>query len=138
MNMVVSLISRMAVFMICARTIIHFRPNRSYERYLKLLAGMMVIVQLFLAGAKILHSDGEEDFEERIQQFAGKMDEEMKGSMKEGDFVDPEYVENEVKRMQEELYESIVPEEEGRESENADRDRNIVEEVEEIGIIIGE
>lgn len=34
--------------MICAQTIVHFRPNESYEKYLKLLVSVMVLIQLFL------------------------------------------------------------------------------------------
>lgn len=34
--------------MICAQAIVQFRPHESYEKYLKLLVGVMVLIQLFL------------------------------------------------------------------------------------------
>ncbi len=32
--------------MICAQTIVHFRPKAVYEKYLKLLLGIMILIQL--------------------------------------------------------------------------------------------
>lgn len=32
--------------MVCAKTILHFKPQQKYDKYLKLLVGIMVMVQL--------------------------------------------------------------------------------------------
>ena len=47
-NTLFQTICRTGIFMICAQTIVHFRPNESYEKYLKLLVSVMVLIQLFL------------------------------------------------------------------------------------------
>lgn len=47
-NILFQTICRTGIFMICAQTIVHFRPNESYEKYLKLLVSVMVLIQLFL------------------------------------------------------------------------------------------
>lgn len=44
--------------MICAQAIIHFRPNGSYEKYLKLLVSVMVLLQLFAPLAGLLSGVG--------------------------------------------------------------------------------
>ena len=36
----------MGIFMVCAQTIVYFRPKVVYEKYLKLLLSMMILVQL--------------------------------------------------------------------------------------------
>ena len=38
-------ICQMGIFMICAQSIVHFRPNASYEKYLKLLVGVLLLIQ---------------------------------------------------------------------------------------------
>ena len=41
-------ITRIGSFLICARLLMHFRPDGSYEKYLKFLVSMMVLAQLLL------------------------------------------------------------------------------------------
>ena len=41
-------VCRTGIFMICAQAMVHFRPHESYEKYLKLLVSVMVLIQLFL------------------------------------------------------------------------------------------
>ena len=40
-------IGQVGIFLICAQTLIHFRPRESYEKYLKLLLSVMLLIQLF-------------------------------------------------------------------------------------------
>lgn len=45
--------------MICAQAIVQFRPHESYEKYLKLLVSVMVLIQLFLPiGSLFTGADG--------------------------------------------------------------------------------
>ena len=39
-------IGQIAIFMICAQTLMHFRAKESYEKYLKLLVSMMLLLLL--------------------------------------------------------------------------------------------
>ena len=40
-------------FIICAQAIIHFRPKASYEKYLKVLVGIIVLVMLIVPCFKL-------------------------------------------------------------------------------------
>ena len=51
-------ICRTGIFMICAQAIVQFRPNESYEKYLKLLVSVMILVQLFLPIGRLLTGSG--------------------------------------------------------------------------------
>ena len=68
-------ICRTGIFMICAQAIVHFRPRESYEKYLKLLVSVMVLIQLFLPlGSFLAGIRGEaaagklEDFRQSLEQ----------------------------------------------------------------------
>ncbi len=39
-------IGQVGIFLICAQTVVHFRPKESYEKYLKLLLSVMLLLQL--------------------------------------------------------------------------------------------
>ena len=39
-------IGQIAIFMICAQTLMHFRAKEAYEKYLKLLVSMMLLLLL--------------------------------------------------------------------------------------------
>ncbi len=44
-NSLFQAICRVGIFMICAQAIVHFRPQEAYEKYLKLLISVMVLVR---------------------------------------------------------------------------------------------
>lgn len=79
MNSFFRAICQMGIFMICAQAIIHFRPNGSYEKYLKMLVSTMILVQVFLPVSRLLTSGTQEGVEERIAM----MEEEIEKSMEE-------------------------------------------------------
>lgn len=63
--------------MICAQAVVHFRPQASYEKYLKLLVSAMVLIQLFLPLSRFLfHGDGEA-MEKQTQAFLEGLEEEL-------------------------------------------------------------
>lgn len=62
-------VCRIGVFVICAQTLIHCRPNGSYEKYLKMLLSAMILIQLVLPISRILTGTGEESLEERMKWF---------------------------------------------------------------------
>ncbi len=39
-------IKTMGVFLVCAQTLIHFKPKGAYEKYIRLLVSVMLLVQL--------------------------------------------------------------------------------------------
>lgn len=58
MNALVELIKKIGIFMIAAQAVIHFAPEHKYEKYLKLIVGIMVLLQFLSPLYKI--SGGEE------------------------------------------------------------------------------
>jgi hypothetical protein len=51
-------ICRVGIFMICAQAVINFRPNASYEKYLKLLMGVMVLILILKPVINIFTDSG--------------------------------------------------------------------------------
>jgi hypothetical protein len=70
MESLLSKVGQIAIFMICARTLLHFRAKESYEKYLKLLVSLMLLVLLVepLMDAFGKGKDGE--FLQRIQLYS--------------------------------------------------------------------
>lgn len=67
-------IKQIGIFMICAQAVMHFKRNESYEKYLKLLVSMMVMVQLLIPVFSIFRSGGIEDFEKKIAEYSRQME----------------------------------------------------------------
>lgn len=61
LNSLFQTICRVGIFMICAQAIIHFRPQEAYEKYMKLLVSVMILVQLLLSAGKIFLGEGMEE-----------------------------------------------------------------------------
>lgn len=69
--------------MICAQAIVHFRPEESYAKYLKLLVSAMVLIQLFLPlGRFLFHGDGEE-LAIQSEAFLNRLEAEISAAEKE-------------------------------------------------------
>ncbi len=71
-------ICRTGIFMICAQAVVHFRPQESYEKYLKLLISVMVLVQLFLPVGSFLLGGGGQEAAELLRQFGLDLEESMR------------------------------------------------------------
>ena len=63
--------------MICAQAVIHFRPQESYEKYLKLLVSAMVLIQMFLPIGRILFWGDSEGLAAKSAAFLEGLEEEM-------------------------------------------------------------
>lgn len=70
-------IRQIAVFMICAQAILHFKPSAKYEKYLKLLISVMVLVQLLLPFLKVFSWEEEDFFYTRMETIQAEMEKEM-------------------------------------------------------------
>lgn len=73
----VGIICQVAIFVICAQAIVHFRPKASYEKYLKMLVSAMVLILLFQAVESFFSPEGKSRLAERAQWFADSLDESM-------------------------------------------------------------
>lgn len=82
MNLLFRSICQLGIFMICAQAIVHFRPNGSYEKYLKMLVSVMLLVQVFLPFTKMFSSDTQQGIEKNIAQFEQKIEETMNQALR--------------------------------------------------------
>lgn len=82
MNLLFRSICQLGIFMICAQAIVHFRPNSSYEKYLKMLVSVMLLVQVFLPFTKMFSSDTQQGIEKNIAQFEQKIEETMNQALR--------------------------------------------------------
>lgn len=67
------LIGQAGIFLICAQTVVHFRPKESYDKYLKLLLSVMLLVQLLQPVLTVFGSDGEWNAEEQVAGFTEEL-----------------------------------------------------------------
>ncbi len=51
---VVDFIKQMTVFLIMAKMILHLRPKQEYEKYLKLVVGIMILAMVIEKGSELL------------------------------------------------------------------------------------
>ena len=76
-NALFQAICRTGIFMICAQAITHFRPQESYEKYLKLLVSAMVLIQLFLPIGGVLAGVDGKTVADRMEEFRESLAESM-------------------------------------------------------------
>lgn len=82
-NVLFQTICRTGIFMICAQALVHFRPQGSYEKYLKLLVSVMVLIQLFLPLGNFLSRFGGQAAADQMQEFRAGMEQSMEQARKE-------------------------------------------------------
>lgn len=70
-------ICKIGIFIICAQVLIHFRPNGSYEKYLKMLMSAMILLQMFLPISNLFTGDGEKSLAARVAWFQSQMEQSM-------------------------------------------------------------
>ncbi|MBR4086012.1 MAG: hypothetical protein IKK33_17195 [Lachnospiraceae bacterium] len=78
MGALLSKIGQIVIFMICARTLLHFRAKESYEKYLKLLVSLMLLVLLAEPLMECLGKGKEGDFLQRIQLYNYRLQDILK------------------------------------------------------------
>ena len=63
-------IGQVGIFLICAQTLVHFRPRESYEKYLKLLLSVMLLIQLLQPLLMVLGGDKIAGTDVQVTEFA--------------------------------------------------------------------
>lgn len=81
-------ICRTGIFMICAQAIVHFRPQESYEKYLKLLVSVMVLIQLFLPLGSFFAGIRGEAAAEQLEGFRQSLEESMEEARQKAEETD--------------------------------------------------
>ena len=81
-------VCRTGIFMICAQAVVHFRPHESYEKYLKLLVSVMVLIQLFLPVAGLLAGTGRQSAATQLEDFRKSLEQGMEEAGREAERAD--------------------------------------------------
>lgn len=81
-------ICRIGIFMVCAQTFVHFRPKETYEKYLRLLVGTMIVLQLFLPLTNLFRGENVQSLTEGFEQFQMKLERDMEDCMREASKAD--------------------------------------------------
>ena len=66
MTVIVDFIKQMTIFLIIAKMILHLRPKAEYEKYLKLVVGIMVLAMVMETGIGFVRGGGELLWEEKM------------------------------------------------------------------------
>lgn len=74
------IIKQTGIFMVCAQMILHFKPAECYEKYIRLLIGIMVLAQLIAAAAAVFGKEGENFFSGRVDYYKALLAESMEGA----------------------------------------------------------
>lgn len=67
MSEIVEGLKRLTIFLIMAKMIVHLRPKQEYEKYLKLVVGLMVLAMILEKGIALLGGGIIYDVEERVR-----------------------------------------------------------------------
>lgn len=87
-NVLFQAICRTGIFMICAQAIVHFRPQESYEKYLKLLVSVMVLIQLFLPLGSLFAGIGRENAAGQLDSFRKNLEQNMEDARRRAEETD--------------------------------------------------
>lgn len=68
-------ICSVGIFVVCAQVLIHLRPEKSYEKYLKLLMSLMVLVQILMPVAGAFSEESRKNFQNRVEDFYQELEE---------------------------------------------------------------
>lgn len=104
-NLFFRAICQAGIFMICAQAIVHFRPKEAYEKYLKLLVSLMVLIQLFLPVGSFLLGGGGQETEALLKEFRRELEQGIKDveeSAAEADEILGQMTLEEIRRQMEE------------------------------------
>ncbi len=81
-------ICQIGIFLVCAQSIVHFRPDGSYEKYMKLLVSIMVLTQLLQPLGHLFSRGGGGDLEERVQRIREQLEAGMAEALEESAYSD--------------------------------------------------
>lgn len=110
----------MGIFMICIRAIIQFRPSEAYEKYLRLLASIMIMIQLFLPVGRFILGRGGQEAAEILQQFKRELEQGMEDAAESAAAADALMEQMTLEEVQRRLEESL--QEEADSGSGLDRD----------------
>ena len=73
-------IGKLTVFVICAQILVYFRPKQVYEKYMRLLMNLLILLQLMLPIGNLLRGGSELDLRAKYESFQSRLEEYMEGT----------------------------------------------------------
>lgn len=70
-------VCKTGIFVICAQVLVHFRPNATYEKYMKMLVSAIILLQLFLPVSNLLAGEENKSLAARVAWFEEQLSEHM-------------------------------------------------------------
>ena len=111
------IVCRLGIFMVCARLLIHFRAQESYEKYLKLLVSVMILIQLFLPLGNFLSAEKKEaglkELEGIRQEFEAELERAQLQAQEADRMLEQMTLEELQRQVQEEREKEAAEQEEG-------------------------
>lgn len=77
-------ICRVGIFMICAQAIVHFRAQEEYEKYLKLLVSVMILIQLFWPVGRIFFRGSGQGAMDGLGRLREQMEQSLRDAEENG------------------------------------------------------
>ena len=62
-------VKRMGIFLICAESILYFSPGNSYQKYIRVLIGFMLLMQFMIPVKAILSGQDKVSIENQVNEF---------------------------------------------------------------------
>lgn len=66
-------VGQVGIFLICAQTIVHFRPKEAYEKYLKLLLSVMLLTQLLQPVLTVFGGGADQNAQAQVEEFTEEL-----------------------------------------------------------------
>lgn len=70
-------VKQIGIFIICAQMIMHFKPSAKYEKYLKLLISVMVMVQILMPLVNFISGKNDDYFWTNVERIQTEIDKSM-------------------------------------------------------------
>lgn len=110
-------VCQIAVFMICAQAIAHFRPREVYEKYLRMLLGVMIMIQIFQPFCRLFFGVTGQELSATVEAFQQEFDSSMAAAAKQSAIAAQRQEDLSLLALQERLAEQADMEEGGSASE---------------------
>ena len=102
MSAFVELIKKIGIFMIAAQAVIHFAPAQKYEKYIRMIVGMMILLQFLAPLYQILTKNAWEEPDWNALTESG-----LKESVPKLDMASDSVMYSVVEQMEEEIYSKL-------------------------------
>lgn len=66
---------QMTVFIICAQTLMHLKPRETYEKYLKLIVNMLLLLQMLVPVREVIMGVTGDGLRQEVLQFQLQLEE---------------------------------------------------------------